>query len=110
LGWHFANWHHMGYCDLTNEGLRELDAAEAATIFDQAFELVVAYWDHISDLLTAGVNEFGKWYHGSPLSEALGPLNQRMWQIAEESTEFRLMRFWLQYARKYPERVATEKG
>ena len=110
LGWHFCNWHHLGYCDQTSEGLWELGAWEAAQIFDQAYRLFLPHWDMMDELVAAGVNELNRWYWASPLNDALRPLNGRLWEICEESEEFRLMRFSLQYARRHPERVATESG
>src|SRR5688500_551460 len=50
LGWHFANWHHRELAKETALGLRELEAEEAAVIFEQALQLVLPHWDHIGAL------------------------------------------------------------
>ena len=105
LGWHFGNWHHRGYCDETSRGLWELEAIEVATIFDEAYELVLPHWDDISDMLAVKFDVFADWYCESELHRALSPLNSLLWDICERSPDFRLFQFWLDYARKYPERV-----
>ena len=107
LGWHFANWHHRAYCDETSRGLWELEANEVAQIFDQAYRLVLPYWDAIGDMLAADSKVFVDWYYESPLEKVLSPLNVRLWEICEKLGEDRLLQFWLDYARKYPERVVA---
>jgi hypothetical protein len=104
LGWHFANFHHRGYCNETSRGLWELEAEEIAQIFDKAYKVVLPYWDQISDMLAVDFNLFSEWYNESDLYKALSPLNCRLWDIWEEASEFGFMRFWMVHARKYPER------
>src|SRR6516162_6430219 len=88
LGWHFANFHHREYCDETRCGLWELEAKEVAQIFDKAFKLVLPYWDQISDMLAVDFFVFVEWYNDSELLKALGPLNNRLWDLGDESPEF----------------------
>jgi len=107
LGWHFANFHHREYCEETSRGLRELEADDVAQIFDKAYQLVLPYWDQISDMLAVDFSTFSEWYHDCELKKTLSPLNNRLWDMGDESPEFRLMRFWLEYARKHPERCAN---
>ena len=108
LGWHFANWHHRLYCDETSRGLRELGANEVAELYDSAYQAVLPYWDAIGDMLAVEFKIFSDWYHGSELEKSLSPLNNRLWDICEQSKEFRLLKFWLDYARKFPERVVEQ--
>jgi hypothetical protein len=105
LGWHFANWHHRKYCDETSRGLWELEANEVAEVFDKAYQLVLPCWDAIGDMLAVDFKVFADWYYESPLVKGLRPLNIRLWEICEQFPDFRLFQFWLDYARKYPERV-----
>jgi hypothetical protein len=105
LGWHFANWHHRGYCDETLHGLRELEAHEAAEIFSSAYALAQRYWDRIGELLAQDFDAFTRWYSGSELETALGPLNTRMWSLCKP--QYGLMAYWLSYARKYPENLVS---
>jgi hypothetical protein len=102
LGWHFNNWHNKEYAQETLMGLRVLGASEAAEVFEQAFELALLYWEHVGDDKT-----FVEWYYKSPLEEALMPLNERMWAIAERSEKYRLLSYWLEYARSHPERCVA---
>jgi hypothetical protein len=104
LGWHFANFHHREYCNETSRAFWELEAQEVAQIFDQAYQLVLPYWDQISDMLAVEFKVFSEWYYQSDLDKALSPLNCRLWDICEKSPEFRLMQFWMLHARKHPER------
>jgi hypothetical protein len=104
LGWHFANFHHREYCNETSHGLWELEAQEVAQIFDQAYQRVLPYWGQISDMLAVDFFVFSEWYHESELEKVLSPLNRRLWGIGDLSAEFRLMRFWMEHARKHPER------
>ena len=46
---------------------------------------------------------FVEWYGESELEKALSPLNCRLWDIGD-LWEFRLMQFWMEHARKHPER------
>jgi len=105
LGWHFANFHNHAYCGETSRGLWQLEANEVAQIFDKAYQLILPYWDRISDMLAIEFNMFANWYYESELNTALNPLNYRLWDICEESKDYGLMKFWLDYARKYPGRV-----
>jgi hypothetical protein len=110
LGWHFANWHHHPYCHETIKGLRVLGAVEPAELFDQAYQMVLPYWDAISEMLAKDFNEFVQWYRPSDLEKSLHPINKRLWEIRKESRDFGLLKFWLSYARKFPERVADRAG
>ncbi len=82
----------------------ELEAQEVAQIFDQAYQLVLPYWDQISDMLAVEFKVFAEWYDQSDLHKALRRLNCRLWDICEKSPAFRLMQFWMLHVRKHPER------
>jgi len=105
LGWHFANWHHKPYCEETLRGLQLLNAREAAEIFSVSYELVLPHWEEIGNLIEDDFHQFIDWYSDSELENSLEPLNQRMWEIRDESKEYGLMQYWLTYARKYPENI-----
>jgi hypothetical protein len=62
----------------------------------------------ISQLLEKGFDAFTSWYSTSELDATLSPLNRRMWDVLKETSpggEGGMFRFWLAYARKYPDRV-----
>lgn len=103
LGWHFGNWHHVGLANETLAALRELEAVEAAAVFEKAFELAQSHWDELDD------SSWTEWYGDSELEAALSSLNKQMWAICERSQEFGLMSYWIEYARRYPERVAPPR-
>ena len=105
LGWHFCNFHDRAFCDETQRGLRELEAVEAAEIFESARALVEPHWDEVGSRKVIGGEAFTEWYSNSGLERALAPLNRRLWAISERSPSYGLMQFWLDYARKYPARV-----
>jgi hypothetical protein len=99
LGWHFGNWHHKPLARETIAGLRELEAVRAAEIFEDAFRLAEQYWFEL------GTNSWHKWYSDSDLEQSLASFNDEMWAICNRSSDFGLMSYWLEYARRYPERV-----
>lgn len=102
LGWHFANWHHRGYCEETIWALRELEAFEQADMFAKAYVAAQLYWDQIGAMVAYDFAHFVKWYPDSELEKATMPLTKRMWELQEEKV---LLRYWVSYARKYPERL-----
>jgi hypothetical protein len=110
LGWHFANWHHHGYCRETSLGLKELEAGEVSEIFDRAYSIASHQWEIIGELLEKGGSSFAQWYRRSELNATLAPLNRRLWELLKEASpggEKGIFRYWVGYARKYPERVVS---
>ncbi len=110
LGWHFFNSHHRALCEETQWGLRELEAVEAAGIFASARALVEPHWNEMGALRAIGPEAFAEWYSASGLETALHPLNRRLWAVCGRSPDYGLMRFWLDYARKHPDRVTESEG
>jgi hypothetical protein len=108
LGWHFANWHHKGYCDETLRGLRELEAQEAADIFEAAYRHAQKHWDKIGELVARDLDAFAAWYPDSTFEEATMPLTRQLWEMYGEGSgrENGLLDLWVPYARKWPGRVA----
>jgi hypothetical protein len=100
LGWHFGNWHHEGLAKEALWGLRELEATEAAEVFESAHNLALQYWENL------GSEGWQDWYVLSPLDKAMDPLNVRMWAICKRH-EMGLMGYWIAYARRHPERVVS---
>jgi hypothetical protein len=103
LGWHFANWHHRGYCEETLWALRELEAFEYADLFAQAYAAAQSFWDKIGELLEEDFDDFVKWYPDSGLEAATMPMTDRMWDL--QKIDRGLFGCWTRYARKYPERM-----
>lgn len=107
LGWHFANWHHRGYCEKTLWALRELEAFQEAELFAEAYARAQPYWDQIGELIRDDFQKFVEWYPDSGLDKATIPLSRRMWDLCGtgEGHKNGLLRYWVSYARKYPHKV-----
>jgi hypothetical protein len=102
LGWHFFNNHNLEFSEEIQSGLHELEATEAADIFEKAKALIQPHWNQIGQLTA---KTFADWYESSGLAAALSPLNKQMWKICSESKDYGIMSYWLIYARKHPEQV-----
>ncbi|QUS40107.1 hypothetical protein RPMA_15665 [Tardiphaga alba] len=103
LGWHFANWHHRGYCDMTLWALGELGAHDHAGLFGEAYRRVLPFWDEIGIRCSRDFEDFVAWYGNSELERLMLPLTKKMWDLQE--IDGGLFGFWTRYARKHPERV-----
>jgi hypothetical protein len=101
LGWHFGNWHSIELAEETATGLEELGAHELAEVFRAAFELAQDYW------IVLGSENWTDWYHGSPLEEAVAPLNEKAWALLDGQKNG-IFKYWVEYARKHPDRVGAE--
>ena len=101
LGWHFGNWHNVDLAEETSQGLEELGASELASVFKEAFQLAKEYWKEL------GSESWMKWYHGSPLEKAVEPLNEQAWSILAGKPNG-ICKYWVDYARRHPERVGAE--
>jgi hypothetical protein len=98
LGWHFGNWHHLALGEETAAGLEELGATELAELFRAAFLLARDFWVEL------GAENWTEWYHGSPLEPAVTPLTVKAWAILD-TKHMGLFSYWLEYARRHPERL-----
>lgn len=100
LGWHFGNWHDQELAEETAAGLEELGATELAALFRQAFAHAQQYWTEL------GREDWAEWYHGSELKQSIELLNDRAWALLEEKPNG-IFSCWIDYARRYPERVGA---
>jgi hypothetical protein len=101
LGWHFGNWHSIELAAETASGLEELGAHELAEVFRAAFELAQDYWREL------GSENWMDWYHGSPLEEAVAPINEKARALLDGQKNG-IFKYWVEYARKHPDRVGAE--
>jgi hypothetical protein len=69
-------------------------------VFKEAFRLAVRHWNEL------GSSDWAQWYHGSPLEEAVMPLNEQARAILKDKKSG-IFDYWVDYARKYPERVGA---
>ena len=100
LGWHFGNWHDAALAEETARGLEVLGASELAAIFRQAFGLARQHWNEL------GSAEWSRWYHGSPLEQAVEPLNEQAWALLGQHKDG-IFHYWVDYARKHPDEVGA---
>ena len=100
LGWHFGNWHDAALAEETACGLAELGATEMANTFREAFRRATPFWDEL------GNPGWSKWYPDSALAQAMKPLNEQAWAILKGKQQG-IFDYWVDYARKYPERVGA---
>ena len=101
LGWHFGNWHSLELSEETARGLEVLGAKELADLFRQAFEIARSYWTKL------GEENWMKWYHGSSFEKAVEPLTQKAWSILKDKKDG-IFKYWVDYARRYPEQFGAE--
>jgi hypothetical protein len=100
LGWHFGNWHSAELSEETALGLEELGADALAACFRQALQLAQGYWSEL------GAEGWMDWYHGSAFERAVMPLDRQARSILD-SKGGSLFKYWVDYARRHPERVGA---
>jgi hypothetical protein len=105
LAWHFRNWYDHDLAQETLRGLRELEAAEAADLFEQAYRVISGKWEEFGRYVQAEPAEYNAWAKSSGLQAAIDPLNDRIWALADAQDPKGLFGYWVAYARKYPERI-----
>jgi len=101
IGWHFGNWHNIELSEETAKALLELGAPELAEVYQAAFRLAQDHWTEL------GSEGWSEWYYGSPLEKALAPLTKRAWSILE-GRKNGIFNYWVDYARRFPERIGNE--
>lgn len=101
LGWHFGNWHNEDLAEETARGLEELGASELAKVFRRAFMVAKGYWRELDS------ENWTEWYDGSPFEKAVEPLTDQAWSILE-AKRLGILKYWVDYARRYPEKVGAE--
>ena len=105
LAWHFVNYPNLDWYEETLQGLRELDASEAAALFEKAFAIVEPHWNKLAEV--AEDEKFGAihdWLKATGIQEPIDPLNKQMWNLLDQWPDSGLMHYWIIYARKHPKR------
>jgi hypothetical protein len=100
LGWHFGNWHHAGLARETAAGLRELEAARMAEIFEASLTHAQPYWAEL------GSDAWMEWYPTSKLKAELEPLNDEAWKIWQANADG-LVTYWIAYARRHADELCA---
>lgn len=105
LAWHFVNHHDTRLYEETRLGLRELEAHEAALLFEKAYAVIAPRWDALGEVLqqTRGA-EIHDWLDATGVQQQTDPLSTEMWRLINQlGGEYGLMGYWLSYARNHPE-------
>jgi hypothetical protein len=105
LAWHFGNHNDDRFLQETVLGLRELEANEAADLFQSAWDIAKPYLPEIR--IKDWDSEDPHDYFERTIQAQVDPLNERMWEICKQCGKLGLPQYWLPYARKYPERCVT---
>jgi len=103
LAWHFGNHNDDRFLEETVTSLKELEAPEVAEIFLSAWEIVKPYLPEIRSRNWER-KDFSEYLERTGIQSRTEPLSRRMWAIRKECGDLGFMRFWVDYARKYPER------
>jgi hypothetical protein len=106
LAWHFINHHNFDSYEITINGLREIEAFEAAEIFEKAFFIVRSQWDELENY-SLDKNSLLKWLEETGIQTRIDTLNDEMWKLLGQWPKIGLMHYWVSYARKYPERCVA---
>jgi hypothetical protein len=106
LAWHFLNHNDDHFLTETLIGLRELEANEAAELFLAAWEIVKPSLGEIR-AKDWDAEEPHEYLDRTGIQVKIDPLNQRMWALCNENRDLGLMKYWLSYARSYPERCSA---
>jgi hypothetical protein len=103
LAWHFLNHNDERIAEETLLGLKELGATETADIFGSAWEIVKPSLPKIraTDWEDEDPHEF---FETGGIQSRIDPLNDRLWAICKTCGDNGLLQYWLEYARKHPER------
>ena len=107
LAWHFGNHNEERFLQETVASLRELEANEAANLFAAAWDVVRPHLAEIRDK-DWEAEDFHDYLDRTEIQTKIDPLNEDMWAICKACGDLGLIRYWLTYARKYPERCVKE--
>jgi hypothetical protein len=103
LAWYFVNHHEL--LDLAEEtifGLRELEAPEAAEIFQEALLIIQPHWSKLTNEVQPKAAH--DWLDATGLQALIDPLSKRLWNYLKQFPDNSFFSLWLAYARKYPGR------
>jgi hypothetical protein len=111
LAWHFVNHPDLNLCTETSDGLRELEATEAAELFDAALAIVKPSWDElqmVAQKQESGTANAHDWLDETGIQKRIDPLTKSMWKLLGQWRDYGLMYYWISYARAYPERCIAD--
>jgi hypothetical protein len=105
LAWHFVNYHSLDWYEETRLGLRELEAVEAAELFEKAFAVIEPHGIGLGSVAQGeDFSAIHAWLDATGIQKLIDPLDKHMWKLLGQWPKEGLMHYWVTYARKYPER------
>ena len=105
LAWHFVNHHDLDFYEETRQSLRELEAPEAAELFEKAFAIIKPHWIEFESVAQGeDFSAIHAWLDAAGIPKLIDPLDKQMWNLLGQWPKEGLMHYWVTYARKYPER------
>jgi hypothetical protein len=107
LAWHFLNHNDERFLQETAASLREIEADDSAALFSAAWDILKPYLLEIRDK-DWDAEDPHDYLDRTGIQSRIDPLNEDMWAICKACGKLGLMQYWLNYARKYPERCVRE--
>jgi hypothetical protein len=107
LAWHFTNHPDIAFAEETLLGLRELEATEAADIFEKALSIIEPHLLELKEFLASDNRDINDWLESKGIQAQMDPLNRQMWKLLDDRPREGLFKYWYAYARKYPERCVA---
>jgi hypothetical protein len=108
LAWHFGNQNDERDLRETLNGLRELELAQIADLFEQAWKIMEPHFEALRGEEVNSDN-FYEWLEEIGARKKVDPMNNFIWDYCEKLGKSGLLESWGPYARKYPGRcVAIE--
>ena len=108
LAWHFTNQTDQRDLVETHAGLRELELTEFADDFEKLWNFLKPYRLELESSDFGG-RERHVWLREVGAQSLADPINERIWDYCS-GHDFYLLRAWLYYARKFPERCVVCEG
>jgi len=109
LAWHFGNQNDERDRRETSNGLRELELPEIADMFDRMWTFFKPHMETLASSDYGGKDFYG-WLNEVGAQALADPMDKYIWDHCEKVGGLGLLKSWVDYARKYPERcVVTEK-
>ena len=109
LAWHFTNHNDQRHIQETLNGLRELELFQIADLFERVWRILEPNLDQLRPGRYREMS-FTKWAQENGIQQQIDPMNATIWNFCNESGPLRLLKSWVLYARKYPERCIIEQA
>jgi hypothetical protein len=109
LAWHFGNQNDERDLRETLNGLRELELAQIADLFEQAWKIMEPHFEALRGPDVTSDN-FYEWLEEIGADKKIDPMNDFIWEYCKKAGDLGLLSSWPAYARKYPERCVVAEA